>query len=324
MHNPYLDTGRIRAALRTLELRPSRAMGQNFLADPAALQTIVDAAELAPSDTVVEVGPGLGVLTWELVRRAGAVIAVELDKRLAERLREEFASATNLTIVQSDVLRVAPVELLNAERARLNAEARPTGNPPGASAAGAEAAIQPSAFSLQPYKVVANLPYAITSPALRHFLEARHKPTAMTVLVQREVAERIAAAPGDLSVLAHAVQLYAVPEVVALVLPESFVPPPAVSSAVLRLRVRERPAVDVDDPEALIRVIKAGFLHARKQLGNALPSGLAAMGMRTEKERVLDALASAGVEPSRRAETVTLEEWAAVYRGLGGGSGAVL
>jgi 16S rRNA (adenine1518-N6/adenine1519-N6)-dimethyltransferase len=345
MHNPYLDTGRIRAALRTLELRPSRAMGQNFLADPAALQTIVDAAELAPSDTVVEVGPGLGVLTWELVRRAGAVIAVELDKRLAERLREEFASATNLTIVQSDVLRVAPVELLNAERGTRNAEQGPATTsaseadaaalqpparaPKGTTFDDGAFSVQPSAFSvskslLPSYKVVANLPYAITSPALRHFLEARHKPTLMTVLVQREVAERIAAKPGDLSVLAHSVQLRAAPEVVAVVPPESFVPAPAVSSAVLRLRVHSAPPVDVDDPEALMRVIKAGFLHARKQLGNALPGGLAAMGMRTEKERVMAALAAAHVEPSRRAETVTLEEWAAVYRGLGGGSGAVL
>jgi len=323
MQNPYLDIARVRAALRTLELRPSRAMGQNFLADAAALQTIVDAAELSESDTVIEVGPGLGVLTWELVRRAGAVITVELDKRLADRLREEFAAANNLSIIQSDVLHTTPEELLKDEGRRLKTEGSTPNVADDNADAESSAPIHPSAFSLQPYKVVANLPYSITSPALRHFLEAPRKPTLMTVLVQREVAERIAAKPGDLSVLAHAVQLYAVPEVVAIVPPESFVPPPAVSSAVLRLRVRERPAVDVDNPEALMRVIKAGFLHARKQLGNALPSGLAAMGMRTEKERVLDALAAADVEPSRRAETVTLEEWAMVYRALGGNSRTV-
>lgn len=293
MPNPYLDISRVRAALRAMELRPSRGMGQNFLVDRDALETIVSAAELTPDDTALEVGPGLGVLTWELVRRAGRVVAVELDLRLAERLREEFAAQPNLTIVQSDALRVTPGDLL-------------------AAAAGSGEGL-PSPVA---YKVVANLPYAITSPVLRHFLEAERKPSTITVLVQREVAERIAAGPGDLSVLAHAVQLYAAPEVVALVPPESFVPAPAVESAVLRLRVRERPAVDVPDPEALMRLVKAGFLHARKQLGNALPGGLAAMGMRAEKARVLAALAAAGVDPTRRAETVTIQEWADVYRVL--------
>jgi 16S rRNA (adenine1518-N6/adenine1519-N6)-dimethyltransferase len=306
MVNPYLDTARVRAALRSLELRPSRAMGQNFLTDPDALQAIVEAAELSTADTVVEVGPGLGVLTWELVRRAGAVVAVELDKRLAERLREEFAAAPNLAVVQGDVLRLPPEDLLTARRGA------PTTDDRGEAAGTAgEETPRPS-----PYKVVANLPYAITSPVLRHFLEAGARPALMTVLVQWEVAERIAAGPGDLSVLAHAVQLYAAPEVVARVGPESFVPPPAVDSAVLRLRARERPVVDVADPEALMRVIKAGFLHARKQLGNALPSGLAAMGIPADKPRVLSALEAAGVAPSRRAETVTLQEWAAIYKTL--------
>ncbi|MFO7166463.1 MAG: 16S rRNA (adenine(1518)-N(6)/adenine(1519)-N(6))-dimethyltransferase RsmA [Chloroflexota bacterium] len=286
--NPFLNETRIRAALRALGLRPSRQMGQNFLIDGDALQTIVAAAELRPDDVVVEVGPGLGVLTWELVRSAGAVVAVELDKRLAERLRQELA-APNLSVVQGDILRLPPEELL--------APGEPGDGP-------------------RPYKVVANLPYAITSPVLRHFLEARRKPELMTVLVQWEVAERIAAGPGDLSVLAHAVQIYAEPEVVARVPSQSFIPQPAVDSAVLRLRVRERPPVAVDDPEALMRGIKAGFLHARKQLGNALPSGLAAMGLPADKARVLEALAAAGVEPSRRAETVRLEEWAAVYNAL--------
>jgi 16S rRNA (adenine1518-N6/adenine1519-N6)-dimethyltransferase len=282
MENPYLDPTRIRAALRSLELRPSRAMGQNFLTDPAALAMIVGAAALRSDDTVVEVGPGLGVLTWELVRRARRVVAVELDKRLAERLQTEFADAGNVTVVQGDMLRLPPEALLAGEA----------------------------------YNVVANLPYAITSPALRHFLEAAHKPTTMTVLVQQEVAERIAARPGDLSVLAHAVQLYAAPRIVGVVRASSFVPAPAVDSAVLHLRVHERPPVDVADPEALLRVVKAGFLHARKQLGNALPSGLAAMGMRREKNDVLAALEAASVEPTRRAETVTLAEWVAVYKAL--------
>jgi 16S rRNA (adenine1518-N6/adenine1519-N6)-dimethyltransferase len=134
--------------------------------------------------------------------------------------------------------------------------------------------------------------------------------------VQWEVAQRIAARQGDLSVLAHAIQLYAEPEVIARVPSESFYPAPAVDSAILRLRVRPHPAVDVDDIEQLMRVIKAGFLHARKTLANALPGGLASIGRPTTRPEALAALAAAGVDPQRRAETLTLAEWAAVYQAL--------
>jgi 16S rRNA (adenine1518-N6/adenine1519-N6)-dimethyltransferase len=285
--NPYLDPQRVRAALRALDLRPTRGMGQNFLIDGGALATIVEAAELSAGDLVVEVGPGLGVLTWELTRRAGLTVAVELDKRLAARLHDELPDAP-LRIVQRDVLRAPPEELLEL------------------AGAGAE----------RPYKLVANLPYAITAPVLRHFLEARRPPELSVLLVQWEVAQRITAAPGDLSVLAHAVQLYAEAEIVARVPAASFFPAPAVDSAVLRLRRRPALAVDVDSVDKLFRVIKAGFLQARKQLGNALPGGLAAMGAKLPRETAVAALEAAGVAPARRAETVTLAEWAEVYRAL--------
>ncbi len=289
--NPYLSPARVRAALRALDLRPSRGMGQNFLTDGAALTKIVNAAELTADDTVIEVGPGLGVLTWELAQRARTVIAVELDRRLAERLRAEFRAFSNLAIIQGDVLHLPP-EIMLAEHA------------PDV-AAGA-----------QPYKVVANLPYAITSAALRHFLSDPLRPTLMVVLVQREVADRICARPGDLSVLAHAVQIYAEPEIIARIPASCFFPTPEVESTILRLRIRPQPAVAPEQPEALLRLIKAGFLHPRKQLGNALPGGMAAMGMKTDKQRILEALAAAGIDPARRAETVTLDEWGAVYRAL--------
>lgn len=286
--NPYLDPQRVRAALRALELRPTRGMGQNFLIDGVALAAIVAAAKLGPDDLAVEVGPGLGVLTWELTRRAGTTVAVELDRRLAARLAEEFQGAP-LRIVQADVLRVPPAEIVAA-----------AGEP-------------------QPYKLVANLPYAITAPVLRHFLEAAAPPELSVVLVQWEVAARITARPGDLSVLAHSVQLYAEPEIVARVPAASFLPAPAVDSAVLRMRRRPALAVDVDSVDGLFRVIKGGFLQPRKQLGNALPGGLAALGVRITRERALEVLKTAGVDPSRRAETLTLAEWAGVYRGLGTG-----
>lgn len=288
MENPYLNPARVRAALRTLDLRPTRGMGQNFLVDAGALEQIVAAAQLRATDTVIEVGPGLGTLTFELLRWAGWVVAVELDRRLAQRLRQEFAGAQRLTVVQADVLDRAPGDLLAAE----------------------------SDGAGPPYKVVANLPYAITAPVLRHFLAAAQKPSCMVVLVQLEVAERIAAAPGNLSVLAHAVQIYAEPELIGRVPAASFVPIPKVDSAILRLRLRERPAVAVDDPEQLLRFVKAGFLHGRKKLSNALPAGLKAIGEPVEKEQALEALRAAGVDPNRRAETVTLEEWAGVYHAL--------
>jgi 16S rRNA (adenine1518-N6/adenine1519-N6)-dimethyltransferase len=305
--NPYLNPERVRAALRALDLRPSRSMGQNFLIDPEALATIVAAAELTSADTVIEVGPGLGVLTWELVRRAGHVYAVELDKRLAARLREEFADAP-LTIVQADVLKVTPGDIQSAVG---------SSQPSALSLQPSALSLQPSALSPQPYKLVANLPYAITAPVLRHFLEAAAPPALSVVLVQWEVAERITAQAGDLSVLAHSVQIYTEPEIVARVPARSFFPAPAVDSAILRMRRRPALAVPVDNVDNLFRVIKAGFLHTRKQLGNALPKGLAAMGFTTSREQAHAALAAAGVDPTRRAETLSLREWAALYEHLG-------
>jgi 16S rRNA (adenine1518-N6/adenine1519-N6)-dimethyltransferase len=290
--NPYLQPAHVRAALRTLNLRPTRGMGQNFLVDAPTLASIVDAAQLSHDDLVVEVGPGLGVLTWELIHHAGQVLSVELDKRLAARLQAEFAhhqyTAAPLTIVQADILKTPPDALF--------AQAR--------------------IASHRPYKVVANLPYAITSPVLRHFLEHHPQPSILIVLVQWEVAQRICAAPGSLSMLAHAIQMYATPTIIARIPPQSFLPPPAVDSAILRLDVRPAPVVSVDDDAALFRIMKAGFLHTRKKLSNALPNGLAAMGEAIPRETIIAALEQAGVSPDRRAETVTLEEWAGVYAAL--------
>lgn len=280
--NPYLDPQRIRAALNALDLRPSRDLGQNFLADAGMLHAIVEAAGLRGDDAVVEVGPGLGVLTYELIQRAREVVAIELDQRLAGRLVDELR-AQNLRVVEADVLRVAPGTLFG-DGVR--------------------------------YKVVANLPYQITSAILRHFLEAAAPPELMVVMVQREVAERIVAAPPEMSVLAHSVQIYAQPEIMGRVPAAAFLPAPKVDSAILRLTRRPRLLVDVDDVDGLFRVVKAGFLHARKKLSNALPGGLAAMGMRVSKEAALGALQAAGVDPGRRAETLTLAEWAAVYERL--------
>jgi 16S rRNA (adenine1518-N6/adenine1519-N6)-dimethyltransferase len=303
MENPYLHPSRIKSALRALELRPTRGMGQNFLVDAHALQQIVAAAELSPNDTVLEIGPGLGVLTWELLNHAGRVVTVELDRRLSARLQEELGNNPRLAIVQSDILRISPAQALQAldrRHAETRAEATPTDTP----------------ITSQPYKVVANLPYAITSAVLRHLLEAEPQPSMIVVLVQWEVAARITAKPGDLSILAHSVQVYAEPTIIERVPAQSFHPAPAVDSAILKLRIRPQPLVERTEIDNVMRIIKAGFLQARKKLSNALPSGLASMGVKLPKEQIVAAMEAAGVNPERRAETVTFEEWLAIYRNL--------
>jgi 16S rRNA (adenine1518-N6/adenine1519-N6)-dimethyltransferase len=300
MTNPYTTPARVRAALRALHIQPTRGMGQHFLVDPEALQTIVAAAELAPHEQVIEIGPGLGVLTWELLQQTNHVLAVELDKRLAARLPAELASTAGaqrvagLHIVQGDVLRLPPAQLLQ------------------------QAGVVGADNALPAYKVVANLPYAITSPVLRHFLEYAPRPRCIVVLVQWEVARRITAAPGDLSILAHAIQMYAQPELVARVSASSFFPVPAVDSAILRLQIRPTSAVAVADEQDFFRILKAGFLLPRKKLSNSLPKGLAALGEPVSREVAVAALHAAGVSPDRRAETVSLDEWAAIYHTLRG------
>lgn len=284
--NPYTDPARVRAALRGLEIRPSKGMGQNFLIDRQPLLAAVEAAQIGPDDVVLEVGPGLGVLTWELLQRAGQVVAVELDRRLAERLRLEFGTEQTFTLIERDILQIDPAEVLE------------------------QAGVAPE----RPYKVVANIPYAITSPLLRHLLESPRPPTLLALMMQWEVAERISARPPDMSILAHAVQLYASAEIICRVPAASFMPPPAVDSAIVLLRRHQGLAVDVPSTDLLFRVIRAGFSQARKKLSNALPGGLRGQGLAIEKQAALDALAAAGIDANRRAETLTLPEWAAVVR----------
>jgi 16S rRNA (adenine1518-N6/adenine1519-N6)-dimethyltransferase len=283
--NPLTDPTRVKAALNSMGLRPTKGMGQNFLIDPEPLRLALAAAAVGPEDVVVEVGPGLGVLTWELLRAAGRVICVELDKRLAARLRVEFPS-DRLSLIEEDVLNVAPAAMLAAA------------NLPAAT----------------PYKLIANIPYAITSPLLRHFLEASSPPELMMVLMQWEVAERITAKPGSLSILAHSVQLYATAEIVGRVPSAAFLPPPAVDSALVLMRRREQPAV-ATPTTALFKVIRAGFSQARKKLANSLAGGLAGQGY--AKDQVMAAIVAAGIDPNLRAEVLTLDQWAALTTALG-------
>ncbi|HMN29594.1 MAG TPA: 16S rRNA (adenine(1518)-N(6)/adenine(1519)-N(6))-dimethyltransferase RsmA, partial [Caldilineaceae bacterium] len=217
---------------------PKKSLGQHFLVDHTHRDRIIAAAELSADDTVLEIGPGQGVLTERLAALAGRVIAVELDQRLIEPLRQQFAGQPHVEIVHGDILELDPAAL---------ADHRPPADPNSKSQ-------KPKA-----YKVVANLPYYITSAVLRHLLEARLPPTLAIIMVQKEVAERICARPGDLSLLAVSVQYYAEPTIVDRLPAAAFRPPPKVESAVIRLAVRAQPAVADVAPEQFFRVVRAGF-----------------------------------------------------------------
>ncbi len=278
---------RTRGLLRRLDLQARKRLGQHFLIDQGVLQTIVQAAGLTPDDVVIEIGPGLGVLTTELAGQAGWVVAVELDSKLATALKRTLASANNVTIINGDILRVDPVALLEEPR---------TGLP------------QAIDGSLG-YKVVANLPYYITSAVIRRFLEASVRPRLMVVMVQKEVAEAIVARPGRMSLLSVSVQFYGEPAIVGYVAAGSFYPPPEVDSAILKIALHPEPVVAVGDSEGFFGLVRAGFAAPRKQIANSLAQGLG-----ISKDEVLPLLEKAALGPGRRAETLALSEWARLWR----------
>lgn len=267
---------RTKKELQRLDLYAKKGLGQHFLIDAQVLKTLISAADLSANDTVVEVGPGLGRLTRELAKKAGRVIAVEIDARLASALMEILAPWPNVTLINADILESDPRALLGEETW---------------------------------YKVVANLPYYIASAVLRYFLEAPIKPRLMVVTVQKEVAQSIVAQPGKMGLLSISVQLYGKPRIVDYVPARSFYPPPKVASAIVRIDVYDRPAVAVEDQAIFFKVVRGGFSAPRKQLHNSLAQGL---GISSKDAAAL--LEEAGIGQKRRAQTLGLEEWAAIYR----------
>ena len=265
--------------LRQFDLQARKGLGQHFLIDGEVLRLIASAAELTPADVIVEVGPGLGVLTRELAQQAGRVIAIELDNKLAALLRQTLASFNNVTIINDDVLQIEPGALLKEQKVS----------------------------SL--YKVVANLPYYIASPVLRHFLEASAKPQTIMVMVQKEVAEAIVAKAGDMSLLSASVQFYGEPRIISYVPAQCFYPAPKVDSALLRIDLYPQPAVAVTDEGSFFDLVRAGFAAPRKQMVNSLAQGLG-----QAKTEILPLLERADIASQRRAETLTLEEWARLWR----------
>ena len=253
-----------------------KSLGQHFLHDSRVVGRIIEAAELSPDDTVIEIGPGRGVLTRHLVRLAGRVVSVELDSALGQALAERLDFPANLTCVEADA-RLADYPSL----------AKP---------------------SLD-YKVVGNLPYYAANPIVRRVLESAPGPRTAVVMVQKEVADSMVARPGDMGLLSVATQFYASARLVCNVPPRAFRPQPKVTSAVVRLDLRPVPAVVVSNVEEFFAVVRAGFTAPRKQLRNSLSQGLGVSAHAATA--VLD---TAGVEGWRRAETLGLEEWGSLYR----------
>ena len=259
---------------KRFDIKMSKKLGQNFLIKRSIVDEIVHAAELTPGEPVLEVGPGIGTLTQGLAQSGADVTAIELDRRLLEVLDTTLASYDNVRIIHGDVLKLDV----------------------------------PSIMNHKPFKVVANLPYYITTPIIMSLLESKLPIERLVVMVQKEVALRMVAKPGtkDYGALSVAVQYYTEPDIVLDVPPKSFLPAPAVTSSVIRCVLRDKPPVDVIDEKLFFRVVKAGFAQRRKTFSNTMKTtGLS-------KDRIEELLAKANIDGQRRGETFTLQEFANV------------
>ncbi|MEX2043652.1 MAG: 16S rRNA (adenine(1518)-N(6)/adenine(1519)-N(6))-dimethyltransferase RsmA [Patescibacteria group bacterium] len=266
----------------TERIRAKKSLGQHWLADRGAVEKVVDAAGLTGKETVVEVGAGPGVLTPLLAERAKRVIAVELDRTLIPKLEKAVAGHDNVEIRQADILDVDSAELRK---------------------------------DLGPYHVVGNVPYYITSKIIRHFLETPDRPVSMTLTIQAEVAERICALPPKMSVLAVSVQLYGKPRIAGRIPAKAFRPPPDVDSAILRIEDIAQSESDLDrtldgvSASAVFSFVRAGFSEKRKQLHNTL-----ARNLNLSHEQANALLREAAIDPNRRAETLSVEDWVTLAR----------
>ena len=267
----------LRNLLYAHHMRPNKAFGQNFLVDRAILQRIIEAAEIEPNDQVLEVGAGTGVLTRELAKHARRVVAVELERDMLALLAKTTGEFRNVELLERNLLYLDPQEV----------------------------------FEQEPYKLVANLPYYITAPTFRHFLESGNAPRLLVVMVQYEVAQRIVAGPGDLSLLGVSIQFYGQPKIIAHVPARAFYPAPKVDSAILRVDVRKQVPLTPEQRDSFFRLVQAGFAERRKQLHNSLTHHL-----HQKNEEVRASLTAANIDPSRRAETLSIEDWLRLWHAL--------
>lgn len=259
----------LKVAMQLAGIKANKGLGQHFLIDKESVDAIIDAAEIAPSDTILEVGPGLGVMTDELAKTGAQIVAVETDHNLVELLRRRLPD--NVMVEEADIMKFNLAEL-------------PTY-----------------------YKVVANVPYYITSPIIRLLMESKNPPTQSILLIQKEVAERIAAKPGQMSILAISVQYYADVELVVDVPRDRFYPIPNVDSTVIKLVRKDQPAFEADTAK-LFRLIKAGFGEKRKQLRNSLSGGLQMTG-----DEAANLIEQAGLKETARAQELSLDQWKSLY-----------
>ena len=268
---PSLPPINVSRLLRDYGIRPDKSLGQNFLQDDAALRKIISVSQIAPSDTILEIGPGLGSLTRYLAITAKDVIAVELDDSLLPILSSVLKEFKNARVIQGDILKIPVADLIKSNT----------------------------------YRVVANIPYYITSAIIRHLLESQPKPKSIVLTVQKEVAQRICAKPGDMSLLALSVQVFGQPEIVADISSEAFFPAPNVDSSVIRIKIFSEPAIPAPQLDSFFRLAKAGFSQKRKTLRNSLSAGLSISVGDAE-----GLLKKSGIDPKRRAETLSISEWA--------------
>ena len=268
----------LRNLLSAHAMRPNKSFGQNFLVDRSVLLQIVDAAEVSANDQILEVGAGTGVLTRELARHAQRVVAVELERDMLSLLTETTRNYKNVELIARNLLFLDPSGV----------------------------------FGTEPYKLVANLPYYLTAPTFRHFLESANPPRLIVVMVQEEVAQRIVAGPGDLSLLAVSIQFYGRPHIIAHVPAGAFYPAPKVDSAILRIDVheqRKQAPLTASERDSFFRLVQAGFSERRKQLHNSLTHG-----MHRKNEEIRALLTTAQIDTSRRAETLSIEEWLRLWQ----------
>lgn len=269
------------AVLQKYNFTFQKKYGQNFLIDSHVLEKIMDAAEIGKDDCVVEIGPGIGTMTQYLAERAGEVVAVEIDKNLIPILTETLADYKNVSIINEDILKVELNRIVEEKNGG------------------------------RPVKIVANLPYYITTPIIMGLFENHVPVKSITVMVQKEVADRMQVGPGtkDYGALSLAVQYYAKPEIVAIVPPNCFIPRPNVASAVIRLTCHEKKPVDVKDEKGMFALIRASFNQRRKTLANSLSN---AQNLSLTREQVTEALESMQLSPTIRGEALTLEQFAAL------------
>lgn len=272
-------------------IKAKKSLGQNFLNDESVARRIIDLVSPSPDDLLIEVGPGTGVLTRRLVNRSGYVLAVEIDPRLADSLRSSL-TPRNLSVITNDALKLKWGEVLEDAKEKLRS-------------------LYPDQTSIKRVRVVANLPYYISTPIIEMFLSIRHQLFDMTLMLQKEVAERITTEPGgkEYGCLSVLVQYYCVASLLFEVPPSAFTPEPKVQSAVIRLKIREQPAIQVEDERRFFALVRAAFSQRRKTILNNLKASATALKF---SRPIGVALEAAGIAPQRRAETLSLTEFASL------------